>query len=115
MSPDKIFQIVASIVALLFAVSFHESAHGYVAAAVSSEVQRVLDATPGTRNATLNRASFALGQLVGAGALERSEAVQAMLLAGEAAGLSNDESHKTTLSGLRAGLAQPRDLARVRA
>ncbi|MEO7919672.1 MAG: site-2 protease family protein, partial [Thermoanaerobaculia bacterium] len=31
MSPDKIFQIVASIVALLFAVSFHESAHGYVA------------------------------------------------------------------------------------
>lgn len=31
MSPEKIFEIVASIVALLFAVSFHESAHGFVA------------------------------------------------------------------------------------
>ncbi|HTS01589.1 MAG TPA: site-2 protease family protein [Thermoanaerobaculia bacterium] len=31
MSPDKILQIVIQIVVLLFAVSFHESAHGFVA------------------------------------------------------------------------------------
>ena len=31
MSPEKIFQIAVQIVVLLFAVSFHESAHGYVA------------------------------------------------------------------------------------
>ena len=31
MSPDKILEIVIQVVVLLFAVSFHESAHGYVA------------------------------------------------------------------------------------
>jgi Zn-dependent protease len=31
MSPEKIFQIAVEVVVLLFAVSFHESAHGYVA------------------------------------------------------------------------------------
>ena len=90
------------------------SAAGYVAAAVGSEVQRVMDAAPGTRNHTLNRASFAIGQLVGAGALERSEALRALLLAGEAVGLGDDEVHKTATSGLTAGSAQPRDVSGVR-
>lgn len=94
-------------------VHVHSSA-GYVGAAVSAEVQRVMDAAPGTRNATLNRAAFALGQLVGAGALERGEALRALLLAGQAIGLGDDETHKTATSGLTAGAAQPRDLAGVR-
>lgn len=90
------------------------STPGYAGAAVSSEVQRVMDATPGTRNATLNRAAYSLGQLVGAGALERGEALRALLLAGQAVGLGDVETRKTATSGLTAGAVQPRDLAGVR-
>jgi Bifunctional DNA primase/polymerase, N-terminal len=43
----------------------------YACAALTGELEKVLAATPGQRNDTLNRAAFALGQLVGAQLLDQ--------------------------------------------
>lgn len=82
--------------------------HAYVFRAVEGEVQRVLDATEGTRNVTLNRAAFSLGQLVGAGLLDADAAAGALLTAAGAAGLPEREAAATVRSGLRAGAQHPR-------
>jgi hypothetical protein len=83
----------------------------YVRAAVEGEVQRVLEATNGRRNTTLNLASFNLGTLVGADMLDYDEAQQAM----EAAGMAvapDEPTHvaATVRSGLDAGMRQPRSI-----
>lgn len=80
----------------------------YVFRAVQGEVQRVLDAAEGTRNVTLNRAAFSLGQLVGAGLLDEDAASGALLTAAGAAGLPEREADATIRSGLRAGAKSPR-------
>ncbi len=87
----------------------------YVSQAVESECEKAATALDGNRNATLNAASFALGTLVGAGALPRIEAERRLLDA--AAGyVSTDGEHAavaTIRSGLDAGEREPRDLSRV--
>ncbi|GAT67815.1 DNA primase [Planomonospora sphaerica] len=80
----------------------------YALAALRGESDRVKAATPGTRNHTLNAAAFALGQLVGAGALPRPLAEQALTDAGHTAGLSAREVAATVQSGLDAGQRRPR-------
>lgn len=82
--------------------------HAYVFRAVEGEVQRVLDAAEGTRNHTLNRAAYALGQLVGDGLLDEDAATGALLTAAGAAGLPDAEAAATIRSGLRAGTRNPR-------
>ena len=81
----------------------------YVRAAVEGELGRVLSAADGSRNETLNRAAFALGQFVGAGALDRGDAEARLLRAARAAGLDDGEAVKTINSGLNAGELQPRE------
>lgn len=80
----------------------------YARAALEREIGRVAMAPEGTRNHALNAAAFALGQLVGGGLLDTSEAVNALRLAGQRAGLDNLEALATIRSGLAAGVAQPR-------
>lgn len=80
----------------------------YAERALEGEVQAVLDAAPGTRNATLNAAAYCLGQLVGAGLLNEAATGAALTLAGEAVGLPLSEVHRTVRSGLTAGAAHPR-------
>jgi hypothetical protein len=87
---------------------FTLDANSYVAKAVAGEVQRVLDAEHGTRNDTLVRASFKLGQLVGGAVLDHSEAWHALTTAGEAVGLPRHEVEATVRSGLKAGADKPR-------
>ncbi len=82
----------------------------YVEAAIDSEVDAVANSVEGTRNDTLNRAAFSLGQLVGADALDRERAANALLTAAIAAGLSEREAEATIRSGLDAGEGDPRDL-----
>lgn len=48
--------------------------HGYIAAALQGECHRVRSAPPGAHNAALNRAGYALGQLIGAGLLDDTTA-----------------------------------------
>jgi len=77
-------------------------------AALDAETATVRAAVEGTRNHTLNRAAFALGQLVGSGALDEADVIEQLGQAAAAAGLGAHEAHATIASGLRAGTAAPR-------
>lgn len=83
----------------------------YGRTALEAECGRVVLAPVGTRNATLNTAAFALGQLVAGGVLDVTEAVTALATTGVGAGLGNVETERTILSGLAAGMARPRTVA----
>jgi hypothetical protein len=77
-------------------------------AALDAETAAVRAAVEGTRNHTLNRAAFALGQLVGSGTLEEADVVEQLANAAAEAGLGAHEARTTIASGLRAGIATPR-------
>jgi hypothetical protein len=81
----------------------------YAMAALRGETHLVETARPGTRNATLNRAAFNLGQLVAAGLIPPLAVTRALTDAAEQAGLLEAEAHRTIRSGLRAGSGKPRD------
>jgi hypothetical protein len=59
---------------------------GYAPAALAGEVERVLDAPVGQRNAALNRAAWNLARHVATGILDRADVEGALQMAGEAAG-----------------------------
>src|SRR5262249_21151342 len=80
----------------------------YALAALEREADCVRTALPGTRNATLNRAAFCLGQLVATRALDRTTVEVALTGAALAAGLGEREVEQTIRSSLEAGLAHPR-------
>ncbi len=83
----------------------------YALSALQNEHDRVASAPEGTRNATLNRAAFCLGQLVGAGALERASVEDALQGAASMCGLPRDEAVRTIKSGLEAGFGEPRNVS----
>jgi putative DNA primase/helicase len=82
----------------------------YVRAAVDAECRAVASAPEGQRNDTLNRAAFALGQLVGAHALGRREAEARLLAAALTCGLDHREADATIRSGLDGGEQHPRQI-----
>jgi P4 family phage/plasmid primase-like protien len=90
----------------------------YAEKALKDEVEKVRRATPKTRNHTLNRAAFNLGTLVGAGVLDEGKVKAELRAAAADCGLTEDDGkvsvEKTIESGLRAGMAQPRDLSKIR-
>jgi hypothetical protein len=59
---------------------------GYAPAALAGEVERVLDAPVGQRNAALNRAAWNLARHIATGVLDRADVEAALQAAGEAAG-----------------------------
>lgn len=77
----------------------------YAHAALKGECSVVASAPEGVRNDTLNRAAFKLGTLVGAGELDESEVVAALM---DSTGLSEREAATTIRSGIAAGRAKPR-------
>lgn len=81
-------------------------------AALDDEACRVRSAPEGTRNSTLNRAAFCLGQIVGADILDAETVEEVLVASGAAAGLGERESTLTVRSGLRAGMAHPRTPSR---
>ena len=83
----------------------------YAAAALEAELAAVASAPTGTRNDTLNTASFNLGQLIAAGKLDGNSATAALLGAAVSAGLSEREAVATITSGITAGLREPRAAA----
>lgn len=85
-----------------------ESTTPYGRAALDAEVAKVANAVKGCRNHELNASAFTIGQLVGGGEVDRSEAEAALLTAAISVGLPNREAEKTILSGIRAGEKEPR-------
>lgn len=82
----------------------------YVQAAVEAETRTVSTTPNGQRNAALNKAAFNLGQFVGAGALGRADAEQALMAAARSCKLPDQEAIETIQSGLRAGQKEPRQI-----
>jgi hypothetical protein len=82
----------------------------YAEAALEGEADRVAAAEEGTRNTTLWSSACHLGELVGAGAIDR-EVVEERLA--EATSLPTDEACDVIRRGLAKGEEHPRDLAYV--
>jgi hypothetical protein len=81
----------------------------YAMAALREESRLVATARPGTRNDTLNRAAFSLGQLVAAGLLPPLAVTTALASAAEHSGLPVEEARRTIRSGMTAGSRRPRN------
>lgn len=90
-------------------ISDRTSAYGR--RALESECGRITLAAEGQRNDQLNASAFAIGQLIAAGHVDRIEAVTALAVAAERAGLGGREIERTIASGLSSGMAQPRSVA----
>jgi Bifunctional DNA primase/polymerase, N-terminal len=86
-------------------------AHGtaYATAALREEARLVATARPGTRNDTLNRAAFSLGQLAATGLLPTLSVATALASAAAQAGLPAEEARRTIRSGMTAGSHRPRN------
>ena len=80
----------------------------YLHAALAGELADVAGAQPGTRNHTLNRAAFRLGQLAASGLATLDELAPQLLDAARHAGLPDSEATATIASGLTAGHQHPR-------
>jgi Bifunctional DNA primase/polymerase, N-terminal len=80
----------------------------YAIAALRAETTRVAGAVPGTRNDTLNRAAFSLGQLVAAGLLLPIPVITSLIDAAMHAGLPEEEAIRTVRSGMAGGARKPR-------
>jgi hypothetical protein len=94
----------------IVATGIGERARRYVQAALDAELATVTTASVGTRNTTLNRAAFRLGQLAGAGLTAREALADALLHAARSVGLGDAEAKPTIASGLGAGERHPRPL-----
>ncbi|VFA94746.1 Uncharacterized conserved protein [Nocardia farcinica] len=88
-----------------------DSAIRYARAALAKECEAVATSAPGTRNHTLNKAAYSIGQLVAGGYLEETTAFDALAAAARTAGLGEGETIKTTSSGMSAGSRSPRVVA----
>lgn len=80
----------------------------YGARALAGECAAVASAMEGTRNDTLNRAAFAIGQLVAGGEIPEGLAVQSLREAAGACGLPPEEAERVITGGLAAGSGEPR-------
>lgn len=92
--------------------SYSGSHTAYVRAALERECLAVQSAPTGSRNDTLNRAAFSLGQLVGGNQLPRGAVEGELYESCEANGLVADDGEAsvraTIRSGLEAGILEPR-------
>ena len=83
----------------------------YATRALQSERNELHQSQEGSRNDTLNRSSFSLGTLIGAGLLERGEVEQSLLEAAVKIGLSSQEAAATIRSGIESGMKHPRQVS----
>jgi len=80
----------------------------YALGALRRQLAELLGAPEGTRNDTLNKSAFALGQFVGAGMLDEQSTAAVLEDAGQRIGLAPGEVRRSVASGLRAGAQYPR-------
>jgi hypothetical protein len=80
----------------------------YGLAALAGELDRLLATSEGSRNDALNRAAFALGQLIPSRALDADQVHDELLSAAHQIGLGTWEAERTIASGVAAGIKSPR-------
>lgn len=81
----------------------------YTRKALDAECEAIRSAPEGDQNNTINVAAFNVGTLVGAGALSEREARDELLSACRSGNHPENRAVPTVESGLRAGIAQPRN------
>lgn len=84
------------------------NATAWAKTAVEGELYRLRQSTEGTRNDTLNRVAYRLGQIIAGGALTEQDIEPLLIEHGIALGLREREVVTTVHSGLRAGGGSPR-------
>jgi len=96
-------------------VMMMDATTNYISAALDNACKRVATTPQNSksRNNTLNKESFSIGQLIGAGVLEFNEARSRLLAASAECGLPQNEATTTISSGLFKGIEKPRDLGHV--
>jgi hypothetical protein len=82
----------------------------YGKGALNKAVRAVSNAAAGERNNTVNREAYGIGQLVGAGVLDLTEALDELLAAALAIGLPDTEARTAVQNGLNAGVQHPRQI-----
>ncbi|MFZ5451386.1 MAG: DUF927 domain-containing protein [Thermodesulfobacteriota bacterium] len=82
----------------------------YAAKAMADEMAELARTPEGNRNARLNQAAFSLGQLVGAGVLDKGQVEAALYGVAVSIGLGEAETRATIRSGLDSGEKEPRAL-----
>jgi hypothetical protein len=82
----------------------------YALKALDDECGKLSRTADGDRHDQNYRSAYAMGQLVGAGALGESEAYNAVLDAALSAGRNRADAVRTTRDGLDAGMKSPRDI-----
>ena len=87
----------------------------YAQTALADELKKLAGTSDGIRNDQLNRSSFSLGQLVGAGVLERGSVEAALQGVAASIGLTGAEIRGTIRSGLNSGVREPRELPEKKA
>lgn len=87
-----------------------EAVRRYALSAFDAECQELAKAPMGDRNNQINARAFALGQLVGAGALSEAMVRSALQAVVAGFGVDYDKCCQSIENGLSAGMAQPRDL-----
>lgn len=87
----------------------------WVETTLRNVLAELLSAREGGRNEALNGAAFSVGQIVGAGLLDKGTAVARLTGAAKSIGLSEGEIFPTIDSGLTAGIKSPRGPADARA
>jgi hypothetical protein len=80
----------------------------YGEAALRAECAKVAGAANGERNNALNRAAFAIGQLVASGDVDEGLARARLEASAAACGLPSDEALRTIASGVESGKRTPR-------
>jgi putative DNA primase/helicase len=80
----------------------------YGRAALDKECAKLLLAQPGERNDKLNKAAFALGQLIGGGEIDAATVEARLTEAALTVGLDPKETARTIKSGFDAGAKEPR-------
>jgi hypothetical protein len=111
MLPDWLATLMQPPTPVVRSVVLPRASNRYVQRALEGELAQVAAAPVGTRNTTLNRAAFRLGQLAGAGMISLEELHQQLLDAAQVTGLPRSEAEATIASGLRAGALRPRPVA----
>lgn len=86
----------------------HRPGVSYGRAALDGEIERMLAAGEGTRNHTLNRCAFAMGQLVAGGEIDEYTVTTELCAAARLVGLDEREIAATYRSGLLDGMLLPR-------
>jgi hypothetical protein len=106
--PEKVAAAQAATTVTVSTIQEKSAPDWYINAAVDSEIETLRKAKEGTRNDTLNRASYALGTMVGAGWITRVQAESLLKLAAYATRLEEPEVSRTIRSGLDDGILEPR-------